>query len=100
MVDVIAPLLEPALVFSNDPFAKKYSVLKRGVLPAMAVLGTVVLEKALAMEREERVGVCRRHAEHTVVRPLYLRALLAGYRIIIACRCELAGKLEFQSSWC
>jgi hypothetical protein len=88
-LDDSAPLLALDFALSSMPFAEKYSDRSWGVVPAMAILKLEPVDKFLVKDRNDLFCVCRRHDLHTVVRPLGLKALAAGYRIIIACHWKL-----------
>jgi len=89
--DVKAPLLDAARAFSSKVFPEKYSARNRGVVPLTAAVRVGAVEKFLftGLEGILVFAVCRRHDRHTVLRPLDRKALVAEYRIIIACCCYL-----------
>jgi hypothetical protein len=95
-----APLLGAARAFSSKILAEKYSARNRGVVPVTVALRLEALEKFLVTGREGVFvfAVCRRLDRHTVLRPLDRKALVAGYRIIIArcCYLEAIEALEIE----
>lgn len=88
-IDVRAPLLDTFLAFSSKAFVEKYPSLNRGAgagagAGAAIALRLEALERFLVIVRDGPLVVCRKHDIQTVERPLGLKALTTGYRIIIA----------------
>ena len=86
-VDVKGPLLPPPPMFPSNAFGEKYPAHNRAVVPATVARAFVALENFLLPNRVVGAAVFLTQDRHTILRPLDVKALAGGYRIIISRGC-------------